>query len=338
MTKRRLSRQQVARIRQIHDRSRERASTRAARQVERLDSAALGSEQHGLVIANFGTNAIIEDSDGNPHRCVPRQNMDTLVCGDRVIWQSSGTEEGVVVALEPRRTLLTRPGYDGHPRPVVANLDQMVLVIAPKPDFIESLLDRYLIVLSNLGIDTLLVLNKIDLLNAADHQALHARLATYQRIGYQLLEASNRSAHGLDALRAQLQNRTSILAGQSGVGKSSLIKSLLPDQDIRIRALSEATGLGTHTTTTSMLYHLPNGGDLIDSPGVRSFEPGEVSLQDLEHGFIEFQDYLGHCKFSNCSHTVEPECALREAVAQGVIDPRRFASFQQLRKRITTGN
>ncbi|MCB1806439.1 MAG: ribosome small subunit-dependent GTPase A, partial [Candidatus Competibacteraceae bacterium] len=118
----------------------------------------------------------------------------------------------------------------------------------------------------------------------------------------------------------------------------SLIKSLLPDQDIRIRALSEATGLGTHTTTTSMLYHLPNGGDLIDSPGVRSFEPGEVSLQDLEHGFIEFQAYLGHCKFSNCSHTVEPACALREAVAQGAIDPRRFASFQQLRNRITTSN
>jgi len=335
MAKRRLSRQQIARIRQIHERSRQRAGARAARQAERLDNVGLGAEQHGRVIANFGANAIIETDDGIPWRCVPRQNIPTLVCGDRVIWQTSGTAEGVIVALEPRRALLSRPGYGGQARPVAANLDQIVLVIAPKPDFIESLLDRYLVVITNLGVDALLVLNKIDLLDSVGLRTLHARLATYQAIGYPFLDASNRSTHGLDALRTRLQDRTSILLGQSGVGKSSLIKSLLPDQDIRIRALSEVTGLGTHTTTTSMLYHLPDGGDLIDSPGVRSFEPSEVSLHDLERGFIEFQPYLGQCKFSNCSHTVEPGCALQKAVAQKAIDPRRFASFQQLRRRVS---
>jgi ribosome biogenesis GTPase len=334
MAKRRLSHQQVSRIRQIHERSRERAGERAARQVQRLDKAGLGPEQHGLVIANFGANAIIESDDGTPRRCVPRQNIATLVCGDHVIWQTSGENEGVIVALEPRRALLVRPGYDGQSRPVAANLDQIVLVIAPKPDFIESLLDRYLVVIANLGIDALLVLNKVDLLDSAALDKLLNRLSAYRAIGYSILQASNHSAHGLDALRSRLQNRISILLGQSGVGKSSLIKSLLPDQDIRIRALSEATGLGTHTTTTSMLYHLSDGGDLIDSPGVRSFEPGEVSLQDLEYGFIEFRPYLGQCKFNNCNHTVEPDCALREAVKQNVIDARRFASFQQLRQRI----
>ena len=336
MAKRRLSRQQVQRIRQIHDRRRQRATQRAGKYAENLNDTGLGPEQHGLVIANFGSNAIIEDHAGQPHRCVPRQNLETLVCGDRVIWQSSGKEEGVVIALEPRRSLLSRPSYDGQARPVAANLDQIVLVLAPKPDFTESLIDRYLVVAENLKVQAVLVVNKMDLLDAKAEAALKERLNIYQRIGYPILHVSNRSAQGLDTLCAQLQDCTSILLGQSGVGKSSLIKSLLPDQEIRIQALSEATGLGTHTTTTSMLYRLPSGGDLIDSPGVRSFEPGDVSLSELEQGFIELRSFLGYCKFSNCSHSVEPGCVLCEAVDQGHIDPRRFASFLQLRNRVTT--
>ena len=146
-----------------------------------------------------------------------------------------------------------------------------------------------------------------------------------------MLYASSRSSQGLEPLRQRLIGHTTILLGQSGVGKSSLIKALLPHRDIRIQALSQATGLGTHTTTTSALYHLPDGGDLIDSPGVRSFELSELHRVDLEHGFVEFGPYLGRCKFSNCSHRVEPGCALLAAVAEGKIDARRLRSYHQLR-------
>jgi ribosome biogenesis GTPase len=186
-------------------------------------------------------------------------------------------------------------------------------------------------VLNAAGIEALLVLNKVDILDSQELTAFEKRFDVYKKIGYRLLYASTRSEHGLDALRACLNQRTSVMLGQSGVGKSSLIKALLPDREIRIQALSATTGHGTHTTTTSMLYHLPAGGHLIDSPGVRSFEPGEVSLDQLSAGFVEFAPFLGACKFSNCSHTVEPECALRQALARGDIDARRLQSFQQIR-------
>lgn len=336
MAKRRLNRQQIERIRHIHDRRRQRAAERAARQAEHL-SDQLGAEQQGLVVANFGPHAIIEDSAGQPFRCVARQNLPTLVCGDRVIWQTCSVQEGVVIAVQPRQSLLQRPAYDGQLRPIAANLNQAIIVIAPKPDFIESLLDRYLVVMAALDIEAIILINKIDLLShEQQRQAFMARVKTYQDIGYSVLAISNRTGQGIAALHQKLEQGTSILLGQSGVGKSSLIKSLLPDRKIRIRALSEATGLGTHTTTTSMLYHLPQGGDLIDSPGVRSFEPGTVTLAELERGFIEFRPYLGQCKFSNCGHDTEPGCALREAVAQGDIATRRLQSFLQLRNRLET--
>lgn len=340
MAKRRLSRQQLARIKQIHEQRRERAQKRAARKleakiIESADESSLGPEQRGLVIANYGPTLIVEQlseaGSGQLFRCSVRQNLGNLVCGDRVIWQMADTEEGIVVALETRRSLLTRPDYSGQIKPVAANLEQAAVIIAPRPEPSESLIDRYLAAIATVGIDALIVINKIDLLDTASRARLERRFNVYQNIGYRVLFASTRSEHGLDTLQDCLKDRTSVFVGQSGVGKSSLINALLPDLDIRIQALSEATGLGTHTTTTSMLYHLPAGGDLIDSPGVRSFELGEISLEQLEAGFVEFADYLGHCKFSNCSHTVEPECALLAAQQRGEIDARRLESFQQIK-------
>jgi ribosome biogenesis GTPase len=156
-------------------------------------------------------------------------------------------------------------------------------------------------------------------------------LAPYRQIGYPVLLASSRAEHGLDTLQNWLRGRTSLLAGQSGVGKSSLIKALLPDREIRIQAVSAATGHGAHTTSASTLYHLPDGGDLIDSPGVRSFELGEIGLSDLDRGFPELATYLGRCRFSDCRHDIEPDCALRDAVAQGTVHARRLESYRQLR-------
>ena len=336
MTRRRLTRRQRERIEQAQKQRRLRALQRAVRRTVKLNQSDLGPEQSGLVIANHGPALIVESQHGTLSRCTVRQNLGALVCGDRIIWQASGMGEGVVIAREERRSLLTRPDYSGHLKPIAANLDQVVVVMASYPELNEFLIDRYLVAVAAIQVTPLLVLNKIDMLDKKALAALKARLLTYARIGYPLLFASTRSDHGLDALRSRLKNCTSILVGQSGVGKSSLIQALLPDREIRIQALSRATGRGTHTTTTATLYHLPDGGDLIDSPGVRSFELGILEPGDVERGFVEFTPLLKQCRFSDCTHTVEPGCALLAAVARKEIDPRRLMSYQQIKNSLRT--
>ena len=329
MAKRRLSRRQLARIKDLQEQRRQRARQRDQRTA--IDSSGLSHEQSGLVIANYGAHAIVEATDGQLSHCAIRQNLPALTCGDEIIWQASGEREGIITALSERRSVLLRPDYSGQLKPVAANVDQIALVIAPRPEPNEFLLDRYLVAIETMAISGFIVINKVDMLTDSELSTFTQRFANYQHIGYKLLFASTRSAQGSHTLQTQLQHQTSILAGQSGVGKSSLINALLPDLDIRVQALSQATGHGTHTTTTTMLYHLPNGGRLIDSPGVRSFELGQISLAELENGFVEFRPHLGLCKFSNCSHTVEPQCALLAAVEKKQIDTRRLASFQQIK-------
>ncbi|MBK7542768.1 MAG: small ribosomal subunit biogenesis GTPase RsgA [Candidatus Competibacteraceae bacterium] len=324
---RRLTRRQQQRI----DRSQERRRELAGKKLQRLDEGGLGPEQVGLVLTHHGHTLIIEDNDGQLHRCAARQNLGRLACGDRVVWQLSSVGDGVVVAIGERRSLLTRLDYNSQPRPLAANLDTVAVVLAPAPEPSEYLIDRYLVAIAAAGAQGLLVLNKVDLLDPPALAALLARMEPYRRIGYPLLQASSYSAQGLAGLRDGLRGRVSLLVGQSGVGKSSLIKALLPDRDIRIQAVSAATGHGAHTTSASTLYHLPDGGDLIDTPGVRSFELGEISPNDLERGFPELAPYVNRCRFADCQHDVEPNCALREAVSKGVIAPRRLDSYRQLR-------
>ncbi|MBE2295101.1 MAG: small ribosomal subunit biogenesis GTPase RsgA [Phycisphaerales bacterium] len=333
MAGRRLTQQQRTRIQQRQDRRRARVDGSLA---PALEEAGLGPEQTGLVIVNHGATLIVEDCAGALFRCAARQNLGRLACGDQVIWQPSGAEEGVVVAVAERRSLLTRPDYHGQPRPVAANLDEVAVVLAPEPELSEYLIDRYLVAIAAIGVQGLLILNKVDLLSASARTALLARLEPYQRIGYPLLLASSRQEHGLDELRAWLGGRVSLLVGQSGVGKSSLVKALLPDREIRIRAISQVTGHGSHTTTASMLYHLPDGGDLIDTPGVRGFELGEIGPDVLERGFPELAPYLGCCRFSNCRHQGEPGCALGAAAERGEIALRRLESYRQLRTTLAT--
>ena len=327
MVGRRLTQRQREQILRVQERRRERADQR----LEAWDDAGLGPEQTGLVIAHHGRTLVVEEEAGRLNRCAARQNLGRLACGDRVVWQASGAGEGVIVAVGERRSLLTRPDYHGQPRPVAANLDAVAVVLAPEPEPSEYLIDRYLVAIAAVGVRGLLVLNKLDLLDEPALAVLCERLEPYHRIGYPLLLASSHTAHGLDDLRDWLRGRTSLLAGQSGVGKSSLIKALLPDRQIRIRAVSEATGHGAHTTSGSTLYHLPDGGDLIDTPGVRSFELGEIGLNDLDRGFADIAPYLGRCRFSDCHHDAEPDCALREAVVGGAVASRRLDSYRQLR-------
>lgn len=335
MAKRRLTDRQKERIQAIQNKRRERAGRRADAKEQDLSSA-LGPEQTGRVISHHGATLIVESADGQLYRCVQRQNMEALVCGDHVIWQATRdhkTKEGVIVALRPRSTLLERPEAGGSTRPVAANLDQIIIVAAPQPSLSEQLIDRYLVNAEATHITPIILINKIDLLSAKDKAILERRLHVYIDIGYRIIYASVKQEHGLDTLAAQLAGNTSILVGQSGVGKSSLVKQLLPDLDIRIGALS-ATTLGKHTTTTSVLYHLPFSGDLIDSPGIRDFGVWHINADDILHGFVEFRPFLGRCKFSNCSHSVEPGCALKIAVERGEIQAKRLASYRSIMEKI----
>jgi len=327
MAKRRLTGHQVRRIQQSRTARREAARERVDRRLEAGDG--LGPETPGVVITSFGHNLVVEGDDGSLHRCVARRTLETPVCGDRVFWQSLTGSEGVIVALEHRRSILARPDHSGRSKPLAANIDQVMVVIAPRPEPSEALVDRYLAAVETMGVEALLVINKTDLLKDAAGNALLERVAVYERIGYRVLRVSTKRGEGLTTLGQAMSQGTGILLGQSGVGKSSLVKALLPHQDIAIRAISQTTGLGTHTTTNATLYHLDTGGGLIDSPGVRNFEPA-LDADQVANGYRELAAYLGHCKFSNCSHTVEPQCALKLAVEAGTVDRRRFGSFLEL--------
>jgi ribosome biogenesis GTPase len=247
-----------------------------------------------------------------------------------VVWHPTGAEGGVVTALLERESVLSRPDYGGREKALAANISQLVIVTAPEPEPSEYLLDQYLVTAETMGISALITVNKSDLLSPAESEKLQRRLAVYGEIGYPVIQVSARMEHGLDPLVEQLKQKTSILVGQSGVGKSSLVKALLPDQEIQIGRLSEATGLGRHTTSTTTLYRLPQGGYLIDSPGVRSFRLVRLSMDQLERGFREFAPFLGHCQFRDCRHKQEPGCGLKEAVEQGKVDRRRLENFLHL--------
>jgi ribosome biogenesis GTPase len=280
----------------------------------------------GTVVTRFGAELLVMDAAGLTRRCRARRRLEHVVCGDRVAVET-GDKGCVVTDVLPRRNAVTRRDRQGRTRVIAANIDQMVVVTACRPAPNWGMVDRYLVAAENLPAEAAVVLNKIDL-DCEDEAG--KRLDLYGRIGYPALRASALTGRGLDALRARLRDRTSILVGASGVGKSALVKALLPDLDIRIGAISEAHGTGRHTTTRATLYTLPQGGRLIDSPGVRDFEPPAFGVRELQRGFREFAPYLGQCRFPDCTHTVEPGCAVIAAARDGVIDPRRLESYQRL--------
>ncbi|MDH3526050.1 MAG: small ribosomal subunit biogenesis GTPase RsgA [Gammaproteobacteria bacterium] len=287
-------------------------------------------QANGLVIVNYGKALLVEDSDGDLQRCVARRNLGQIVSGDRVSWEHTGTGEGVISAVAPRSAVLRRLDITRKARPLAANIDQIVVVSAPQPALDEFLIDKYLIAAELIGTNPVLVINKSDLLDTDAREALDARVSNYADIGYRVLFTSVLADDGIDSLAEVLAGKTSILVGQSGVGKSSLIKRLLPDLDIAIGRLSAASGQGRHTTTATTLYHLPHGGNLIDSPGVRDFRLEPTQAAELAHGFREFRPFLGQCKFHNCRHVNEPECALSAAASRGEISKRRLENYRNL--------
>jgi ribosome biogenesis GTPase len=320
---RRLTDQQRARIARIQD---DRRSSIEARALTALAGTSADVALPGRVVVRHGQNLYVADEAGALHHCLFRQNLGEVVCGDRVVWQPTGSG-GVVTARMDRSSTLSRPDYAGRDKAIAANITQVVVVVAARPEPNEYLVDQYLVAAELIGVAALIALNKIDLVDGAERDALLDRLAPYPTIGYPLATVSAKRAQGLAPLTERLRGHTSILVGQSGVGKSSLVNALLPDREAQTGRLSDTTGHGRHTTSAATLYQLPGGGELIDSPGVRSFRLGRLDRQQLEQGFREFRDHVGRCQFRDCSHAHEPGCAIRDAVDAGKIHAGRLANF-----------
>ena len=291
---------------------------------------------NGLVVSHHGRKLVVETEDSQQYDCKLRQNLGDIACGDSVVIQVDKKDHGVVVAVNERKNLLEKTGFAGQAKTVAANIGQLVIVCSVEPEPNDYLIDRYLTAAENLPAEALIVINKIDLLNDENKIAIEAIKETYERIGYRLIETSIKKNIGLIELKEALQNTTSILVGLSGVGKSSLVKMLLPDIDIRIGEISTISKEGKHTTTVSSLYHLPDGGALIDSPGVRDFTPWNRDKEDIVNGFIELKPYQGYCKFSNCTHTTEPGCAITEALNKGELSQQRVNSFKKMLEDLET--
>ncbi|MDP2180182.1 ribosome small subunit-dependent GTPase A [Methylicorpusculum sp.] len=285
----------------------------------------------GLVISHLGQGIAVQYND-TIILCQPRRKLETVAVGDRVLWRLSSPDQGSIEEILPRRSLLIRPSSNGKIRPVAANIDRVFVVVAVEPFCDFLLIDQYLAVCENRDIDAAIILNKIDLVLP---EALLAELDIYSRLGYPFYTVSTYDHRGLDSLNSALKDQTSILAGQSGVGKSSLTKTLIPDLDLKTKTLSETTRHGRHTTTAATLYHLPGGGDLIDSPGVAIFGLAGLTERHLAYGFRDFQPYIDQCQFNDCRHDKDKGCAIRVAIEKGDISASRYQRFLKLREKMT---
>lgn len=294
------------------------------------------TDQQGLVISYFGNSVAVEADDGQVFQCHLRRNQEVPVVGDIVRWQLEKDNTGIMMGIEPRRSILSRGEVHGKSKPLAANVDVIVIVMSPPQIFSKYgskygyLIDRYLVAAELLNIQPILVLNKRDLLDEASLQAAETNLQIYRIIPYIAMLTSAVTKYGLDDLARELKDKTSVLVGPSGVGKSSIIAQFVKE-DIRVREVSQK-GAGKHTTTATRLYHLPCGGNLLDSPGLRDFHLWQISQSDVLRGFREFQAFLTGCKFRDCQHLTEPGCAVQAAVTEGKISSQRFVSYQEMMK------
>jgi ribosome biogenesis GTPase len=285
-----------------------------------------------LVLVSYGSRGIIEYPDGTRARCDYRRSVGRPICGDLVRVDSSGGQDPVVTEIQPRSNEFARADSRQRKQVIAANLDQVLIVIAPEPEPSRDLMERYLVAVHSLRITPVIVVNKVELLERRDPAAggVFTRLDAYRDLGYEVLTASCVAEPGTGSLLPVLYGKTSILVGQSGVGKSSLANRLIPDLDLQTGELSRVTGKGVHTTTTTIMYSLPSGGKLIDSPGVWEYGLWQMGASELENGFREFAPYPAHCKFRNCRHAGEPGCAVADAVANGHILRWRYESYRRL--------
>lgn len=335
MAKKKLTKGQQRRIRANHDKKLQKKVSSIGDKVQWQDDD-LGPAEQGVVISRFGQHADVESSDGTMYRCNLRRSISSLVCGDKVLWrlgkETQHSIRGIIEAVHERNSVLSRPDvYDGV-KPIAANISQILIVSSLLPAFNADIIDRYLVAAEQTGITPVIVLNKIDLLtqlSQAEQDDIDQQLQIYRNIGYQVLYGSSHTNEGINEIKNQLSQHVSIFVGQSGVGKSTLVNALMPELEVITQEVSQNSGLGQHTTTVARLYHFEDGGDLIDSPGIREFGLWHLTPEQVFNGFKEFEQYQGLCKFRDCKHQNDPGCALVSASNQG-IHPKRLASFQRI--------
>ncbi len=281
------------------------------------------------VIVSYGADCLIETASGELLSAKSRRNVGRTVCGDRVEFSRPHGGDAVIEAIAPRANSFPRATRHGRKRIVAANLDQIIVVVAPAPPPNRDLIDRYLVAAHSVGVPASICLNKDDLIDPEDRhwQKLEQR---YRRLGHAFTTSGTRRPDGVGALARLLTTGVSILVGQSGVGKSSLINALVPDLALRTREISASTGKGRHTTTATTLYHLEAGGDVIDSPGVWEYGIWHMGADEIARGFVEFSPFLDRCRFADCRHLVEPGCGVEAAAQRGEIDPDRLAAYRRI--------
>lgn len=282
------------------------------------------------VVANHGSELTLQTKDGARITASPRKKLGLVVTGDLVRWQALDHGNARVTEVLPRKTTLARTDRQGHAKAIATNISQVLVVTAPKPPFDTLLLDRYCVAAATIGADIGIIINKTDLLDDSTSEIASSIESLYRALGYKVARCCVKESNGLAQVENLLSNQISILVGQSGVGKSSILNELMPQYGIKTGGLSDNSGLGRHTTTVTNWYDLPDNGAIIDSPGVRLFSLEHLDSVDIQAGFREISEFAARCKFNDCSHQHEPDCKVLEALKNGQIDSDRYSHFLQL--------
>lgn len=293
--------------------------------------------RQGRVLVVHGLASQVALADGAIYRCATRGLLKSLsteqrhvvAAGDRVWIRPENDSEGFIEKIEPRHGILSRTSR-GRQHVIVANVDQIVIVTsAAEPVLKPNLIDRFLVTAEKARIRPVICINKIDLVDPAELQPL---VGVYGQLGYEILLVSAETVHGIDALRQVLSGAQSVVAGQSGVGKSSLLNAVEADLDLKVKAVSSDNQKGRHTTTTAQLIPLSFGGYVVDTPGIRQFQLWDIIAEEVDGFFRDIRPFVSQCRYPDCTHTHEIDCAVKNAVADGYVDVRRYESYCHMRR------